>query len=131
MEKQIKRYVSLFEQEPKFEYLVEMASIDARQSGIIEGDLVLRAKEAKHPFFPHVHYVHNLRNQEKEYIKYTIDSDLSKIKAIVIKMKITKKENKKVKQFIAKNSKALIDYYLQGKGIRTQDFLDSLKKIEP
>jgi hypothetical protein len=44
-------------------------------------------------------------------------------------MKITKKEEKKVKQFIAKNAEKLKEYYLQGKEIRTQDFLDSLQKV--
>ena len=44
-------------------------------------------------------------------------------------MKISGKENKRAKQFISKNAEILIEYYLQGKQIDTDDFLDSLQKV--
>jgi len=108
--------------------LIEMANISVKRSGIEEGWIQIR-NEKRHSNFPHVHYVHNLKKSNHEFIKLTINEKIEDIQIIENKMKLLVKELNKVKLFISKNYKVLIDYYLQGDVIDTDDFMDSLKKI--
>lgn len=113
----------------EFEELVEMSNLSSKRTGIKTGYIQIKS-EMRHPIYPHIHFVKDLKKSKAEYIKFSIDSDINKIEIIEIKnLKLSKKEIEQVKEFISKNSELLNDYYLQGEFLDTDDFLDNIKKI--
>ena len=109
--------------------LFEMANIMPKYSGIEEGTIQIRPEE-RHINFPHIHYVHNVRKADFEFIKFSISSNIKNISIIEEKnLILSNKEKKKVMKFIAKNAIKLIKYYNQAEFLDTTDFMLSIKKI--
>jgi hypothetical protein len=110
--------------------LFEMANIPPKRSGINFGIIQIRP-EARHSLFPHIHFVKNIKNQNDEYTKFSIDSKVENIKIVEqVDMSLTKKEIDLIKKFIVKNNALLKQYYLQAEYIvDTVEFLSNLKKI--
>jgi hypothetical protein len=112
------------------QYLSEMASLVSKNTGIDFGNLIIRAKENRHPMHPHIHFVRDLKKQKNEYIKYNISDKKENIKILEAKnLGVSKKEDNIIKDFIVKNYNTLYNYYIQGEFISTSEFLDSLKKV--
>lgn len=109
-------------------YLLEMANISTKRTGLKKGYLQIK-NEKRHPFLPHIHFVYDLKKSEIEFIKFTINKNVDEIKILENKLNISKKEIEDIKKFISKNAEILIEYYSQGKFLDTDVFLDSLKKI--
>lgn len=116
----MKRYESKF---------FEMANIGGKYTSITEGIIQIRPGE-RHKNFPHIHYIHNIKKADNEYIKFSINKDIEKIKIIEEhELKISKKEKEKIVTFISKNANKLIKYYKQAEILDTIDLLTSLEKI--
>ncbi len=113
----------------EIENLTEMANIFPEDSGINFGYMRI-INEKRHPQFPHLHFTKDLKLIQKEFVKFSINSDISKIEIIEEKdLKLNKKEITLIKKFISINSDSLIEYYLQGETIHTKKFLNNLQKI--
>jgi hypothetical protein len=110
--------------------LFEMANISPERSGIITGIIQIRP-EARHSLFPHIHYVHNIRLQNKEYVKFSISNKRKNIEIIEQKnINLTIDEIEDIETFIIKNNKLLKEYYIQAEFILdTVTFLSSIEKI--
>jgi len=125
----MKPYKSLFEKIFK-QPLYEMAILDEKDSGISEGYIRI-GFERRHPKLAYIHYFHAISMKDKEYVKFTINSDLEKIVMIENKMNITGEEINKIKKFISKNSDLLSNYYFQvGDTILTRKFIQALKHYD-
>jgi len=109
--------------------LFEMANIMPKYSGIEEGTIQIRPEE-RHINFPHIHYVHNVKKAEFEFIKFSITSNANNIKIIEEKnLTLSSKEKRNIIKFITRNSEKLIEYYNQAEFLDTTDFMLSIKKI--
>jgi hypothetical protein len=112
-----------------YERFFEMANISSKYTGIIEGTIQIRPEE-RHKNSPHIHYVHNVKKADNEFVKFSINKEVDKIEVIEIKnLTLTKKETDKVRKFISLNPKKLIRYYKQAELLDTIDLLNSLEKI--
>jgi len=113
----------------RYKRYFEMANISVKYSGIIEGVIQIRPEE-RHINFPHIHYVHNVKKADTEFIKFSISSEKDKIAIIEqTNFKISSKEKDKVVKFIYLNSDKLTKYYKQAELLDTADFILSLQKV--
>jgi len=110
-------------------HLKEMANITPKYSGIIKGIVQIRP-EQRHIFFPHVHFVWDVKKAENEYVKISIGDDNEDIYVIEEKnMTLRTKELARVKEFIQANSHLLKKYYLQAEFLDTIELLTNIQKI--
>lgn len=109
-------------------YFEEMANISKEITGLKKGYIQIYA-ELRHPLFPHIHFVYDLKKVKTEYAKFTINNNIEEIKIIKDTLSLTNKEIKDIKNFISKNADILLNYYDAGKTLDTYLFLKSLKKI--
>jgi hypothetical protein len=110
--------------------LFEMANISDKTSGIYTGIIQIRP-ENRHAYLPHIHYTHDIRKQNKSYAKILLSDKEEKIRIIDGKnIKVSNYEMEKIKEFILKNYKKLLDYYNKAEYIiDTKEFLNTLEKI--
>ena len=111
------------------QHFFEMANLTSKYTGISEG-IIQICPEERHKNFPHIHYVHNVKQATEEFIKFSINKDVEKI--IIIEEKnitLTNKEKDKVLKFISINADKLIIYYKQAEFLDTMELLNSLIKI--
>jgi hypothetical protein len=109
--------------------LFEMANITPKYSGLVKGVIQIRPED-RHIYFPHIHFVWNVKKAENEYIKLSLESNKNKIKIIEQKnIKIDNKQIEIIKDFITLNYSLLKEYYLQAEFLDTGEFFSLIVKV--
>lgn len=114
--------------EEDFGYLKEMANVIFKYSGLEKGIVQIRPEE-KHKYFPHIHYIENIKEENYKFIKFSISDDINKIRIIEQKnLVISSKQKKAIFKFIVKNAIVLTKYYNR-EDVDTIGMLNSIQEI--
>ena len=113
----------------KKEKLWEIANITSKYSGLKKGIIQIRPEE-RHKYFPHIHFILNVKKANNEYIKLTLRNNEEDIKIIESKnLTLNNKQLKVLKNFIILNYDRLVTYYNQAEFLDTIEFFNLIKKI--